>query len=68
MENMSASVKRVIDFYGFNCESNGRTVFVSSPNGEVVFRRLNNVRYRVYGSARRVFSVSELIDLMEDTL
>lgn len=68
MENMSNTVKRVIDYYGFNCEANGRTVIVSSPNGEIVFRRINNVRYRLYGDARREVFVGELIAKMEDML
>nr|DAN45927.1 MAG TPA: RHS protein [Caudoviricetes sp.] len=68
MENMSQSVKRVIDYYGFNCDSNGRTVVVSSPNGEIVFRRINNTQYRVYGDARRVVSVNVLIAKMVEVL
>lgn len=68
MENMSQSVKRVIDHYGFNCEVNGRTVIVSSPNGEVIFRRINNTRYRVYGHVNRELSVSRLISYLEDVL
>lgn len=68
MENMSQSVKRVIDYYGFNCEVNGRTVIVSSPNGEIVFRRINNTQYRVYGDSRRTMSVNGLISKMEETL
>lgn len=68
MENMSMTVKRVIDYYGFDCEVNGRTVIVSSPNGEVVFRRVNNTQYRVYGDARRVVSVNVLIAMLEDVL
>ena len=68
MENMSQSVKRVIDYYGFNCEVNGRTVIVSSSNGEVVFRRINNTRYRVYGRANRELSVNRLISYLEETL
>lgn len=68
MENMSKTVKRVIDYYGFNCETNGRTVIVSSPNGEVVFRRVNTVRYRLYGDARRVVFVGELIAKIEGAL
>lgn len=68
MENMSKTVKRVIDYYGFNCEANGRTVIVSSPNGEVVFRRINSVRYRLYGDARREVFVGELIEKLEDVL
>ena len=68
MENMSQSVKRVIDYYGFNCEENGRTVIVSSPNGEIIFRRINNTQYRVYGDARRVMSVNGLIAKMENVL
>lgn len=68
MENMSKTVERVIDYYGFNCELNGRTVVVSSPNGEIVFRRVNNTQYRVYGDARRVVSVNVLIAKMEEVL
>ncbi len=68
MENMSKTVKRMIDYYGFNCESNGRTVIVSSPNGEIVFRRINNVRYRLYGDARREVYVGDLIAKLEDVL
>ena len=68
MENMSQSVKRVIDYYGFNCELNGRTVIVSSPNGEVVFRRINNTRYRVYGHVNRELSVNRLIGYLEGVL
>lgn len=68
MENMSKTLKRVIDFYGFNCEENGRTIIVSSPIGEIVFRRVNNVRYRVYGDRRRVVFVDELIAIMEGLL
>lgn len=68
MENMSKTVKRVIDYYGFNCELNGRTVIVSSPNGEVVFRRVSKMRYRLYGDARREVSVGELIAKLEDVL
>ncbi len=66
MENMSSAVKRVIDYYGFNCECNGRTVIVSSPNGDVVFRRVNNTQYRVYGDARRAVSVNALIARLEE--
>lgn len=68
MELMSNTVKRVIGYYGFNCEVNGRTVCVSSPNGEIVFRRVNNTQYRVYGDVRRVLSVNGLIAKMEDVL
>lgn len=68
MECMSNTVKRVIDCYGFNCEVNGRTVIVSSPNGEIVFRRVNNTQYRVYGDVRRVLSVNDLVAKMEDVL
>lgn len=68
MEPMSKTVERVIGFYGFNCEVNGRYVIVSSPNGTITFRRLNNTRYRVYGRARREVSVSRLISIMEDVL
>lgn len=68
MESMSQSVKRVIDRYGFNCELNGRTVIVSSPNGEVVFRRINNTRYRVYGHVNRELSVNRLIGYLEGVL
>ena len=68
MENMSQSVKRVIDYYGFNCEVNGRTVEVSSPNGYIVFRRINNTQYRVYGDLRRTMSVNDLIAKMEGML
>lgn len=68
MENMSQTVKHVIDYYGFNCEVNGRTVIVSSSNGEVVFRRVNNTQYRVYGDSRRTMSVNDLISKMEDIL
>ena len=68
MENMSKTVKRVIDYYGLNCETNGRTVIVSSPNGEVVFRRISNVRYRLYSDARRVVFVGELVAKIEGVL
>lgn len=68
MENMSKTLKRVIGRYGFNCESNGRTVIVSSPNGEIVFRRISNVRYRLYGDGRREVFVGELIAKLEDML
>ena len=68
MECMSNTVKRVIDYYGFNCEVNGRTVIASSPNGEIVFRRVNNTQYRVYGDGRRVLSVNDLVAKMEDVL
>lgn len=49
MKLMSDVVKRVVDHYGFICDINGHTVIVSSPNGVVVFRRVNSMRYRVYG-------------------
>lgn len=68
MENMSQSVKRVIDYYGFNFEVNGRSVIVSSPNGEVIFRRISNTRYRVYGHVNRELSVNRLISYLEETL
>ena len=68
MEPMSKAVDRVIDFYGFNCEVRGRYVIVSSPNGEIIFRRLNNTRYRVYGYKRREVSVNRLIDILESVL
>lgn len=68
MENMSKTVKRVIDYYGFNCETNGRTVIVSSPNGEIVFRRISNVRYCLYSDARRVVFVGELVAKMVSVL
>lgn len=68
MEPMSKTVERVINLYGFNCEVRGRYVIVSSPNGTITFRRLNNTRYRVYGYARREVSVNRLIDIMENVL
>lgn len=68
MENMSKTLRRVIDSYGFNYEVNGHTVIVSSSIGEIVFRRVGNLRYRVYGCRRRVVFVGELIAMMEDAL
>ena len=68
MENVSKTLRWVIDYYGFNCEGNGRTVCVSSPNGEIVFRLINNMRYRVYGYVNRQLSVNRLIGYLEDVL
>ena len=66
MRNMSEQVSRVIHFYGFNVIDDGSVVCVSSPNGEIIFRRVNNTYYMLYSAGRPKVSVTKLIEMLEE--
>lgn len=66
MRNMSETVKRVIDFYGFEIDQTGNLVSVWSGEGEITFRRINNTHYKLFSHCRRIVDVNKLIEMMEE--
>ena len=65
MENMSAAVRRTVDFYGYPVLSrwDGETTIIG-PDSELVFMRLNNTQYSVRGMG--VVHVSKLIKVIDE--
>jgi hypothetical protein len=66
MENMSNTVKRVIDFYGLEIDQTGDLVSVRSGKGEITFRRINNTHYKLFSHRRRIVDVNKLIEMLEE--